>query len=177
MDPVGDECKTAILSDLDYDNVDQETVGTQMIADLSPTPLRITPKHSTGKSLLDSPTTSGLTRVGAVLGTPLYMSPEQCRGEHLDPRSDIYSLGVIAYQMLSGETPFSGDFKEVMESHKNVEAPPIKAKKVRRKMRLAIHSALDKDPDNRPQTAEAFASVMRSRAEGIFGLLRRALVI
>ena len=175
--PVGDEGKTAILSDLDYDNVDQETVGTQMIADLSPAPLRIAPKHSTGKSLLDSPTTSGLTRVGAVLGTPLYMSPEQCRGEHLDPRSDIYSLGVIAYQMLSGETPFSGDFKEVMESHKNVEAPPIKAKKVRRKMRLAIHSALDKDPDNRPQTAEAFASVMRSRAEGIFGLLRRALVI
>ncbi|MBX7055412.1 MAG: serine/threonine protein kinase [Pyrinomonadaceae bacterium] len=177
LDPVGDEGKTAILPESDDPDVDQEAVGTQMITELVPTPLRISQKHTTGKSLLDSPSTSDLTRVGAVLGTPLYMSPEQCRGERLDPRSDVYSLGVIAYQMLSGETPFSGDFKDVMESHKNVAAPPIRTKKVRRKMKLAIHSALEKDPDKRPQTAEAFASVMRSREEGIFGLLRRALVI
>jgi hypothetical protein len=111
------------------------------------------------------------------LGTPLYMSPEQCRGEHLDPRSDIYSLGVIAYQMLSGAPPFEGDFKDVMESHKAVEPPPLKAKKVRRKLKRAIHSALSKDPEKRPQTAEGFASELRSRSEGIFGLLRRALVI
>ncbi len=177
LGPIGDEGKTAILSDSGDRDADQETIGTQMITDLAPTPLRISQKHTTGKSLLDSPSNSDLTRVGAVLGTPLYMSPEQCRGEHLDPRSDVYSLGVIAYQMLSGETPFSGDFKDVMESHKNVAAPPIKTKRVRRKMKLAIHSALEKDPDKRPQTAEAFASVMRSREEGIFGLLRRALVI
>ena len=50
----------------------------------------------------------GLTRVGSILGTPLYMSPEQCRSESLDTRSDIYSLGVIAYQMLAGECPFTG---------------------------------------------------------------------
>ncbi len=177
LGPIGDEGKTAILSDSGDRDADQETIGTQMITDLTPTPLRISQKHTTGKSLLDSPSNSDLTRVGAVLGTPLYMSPEQCRGERLDPRSDVYSLGVIAYQMLSGETPFSGDFKDVMESHKNVAAPPIKTKRVRRKMKLAIHSALEKDPDKRPQTAEAFASVMRSREEGIFGLLRRALVI
>ncbi len=177
LDPIGYEGKTAILSDGEEIEDDQETIGTQMITELSPTPLRISQKGTTGNSLLDSPSTSDLTRVGAVLGTPLYMSPEQCRGEHLDPRSDVYSLGVIAYQILSGETPFSGDFKDVMESHKNVAAPPIKTKRVRRKMKLAIHSALEKDPDKRPQTAEAFASVMRSREEGIFGLLRRALVI
>lgn len=177
LGPIGDEGKTAILSDSGDRDADQETIGTQVITDLTPTPLRISQKHTTGKSLLDSPSNSDLTRVGAVLGTPLYMSPEQCRGERLDPRSDVYSLGVIAYQMLSGETPFSGDFKDVMESHKNVAAPPIKTKRVRRKMKLAIHSALEKDPDKRPQTAEAFASVMRSREEGIFGLLRRALVI
>jgi serine/threonine protein kinase len=120
---------------------------------------------------------SELTRIGAVLGTPLYMSPEQCRGEHLDPRSDIYSLGVIAYQMLSGRTPFSGDFKEVMELHKTAVPPPMYTKRVRRKMQEAILMALEKSPDKRPETAGGFASVLRSRSEGIFGLLRRALVI
>ncbi|HET8675224.1 MAG TPA: protein kinase, partial [Blastocatellia bacterium] len=59
----------------------------------------------------------GLTRVGSILGTPLYMSPEQCRSEQLDARSDIYSLGVIAYQMLAGSPPFTGDMQEVMKLH------------------------------------------------------------
>ncbi len=123
------------------------------------------------------PDTSDLTRVGSVLGTPLYMSPEQCRGDKLDARSDIYSLGVIAYQMLSGATPFRGDFTQVMESHRLIPPPPLDAKKVRKKLKRVINSALAKDPDDRPQTAEAFSSSLRSRSEGIFGLLRRAGMI
>jgi serine/threonine protein kinase len=179
LEPVELESKTQILVDYNQDqaNADQETIGTRMISDEVPIDTEHTGHRTTEKSLLDAPTTAGLTRVGAVLGTPLYMSPEQCRGERLDPRSDIYSLGVIAYQMLSGNTPFSGDFKDVMESHKAVPPPPLRARKVRRKMKFAIHLALDKDPEKRPQTAEGFASVLRSRSEGIFGLLRRALVI
>ena len=121
--------------------------------------------------------TSDLTRVGSVLGTPLYMSPEQCRGDKLDSRSDIYSLGVIAYQMLSGDTPFRGDFSQVMESHKLVPPPPLQAKKVRKKLKRVINNALAKEPDDRPQTAEAFATSLRSRSEGIFGLLRRSGMI
>jgi hypothetical protein len=64
-----------------------------------------------------------------------------------------------------------------MEAHKAVPPPPLEAKKVRRKLKKVIGSALEKDPNARPQTAEALASSLRSRAEGIFGLLRRAGVI
>ncbi len=130
----------------------------------------------TDKSLKVS-STAELTRVGAVLGTPLYMSPEQCRGEKLSPRSDIYSLAIIAYQMLGGKTPFEGDFTSVMQSHKETPPPPLNAKKVPRKIKKVIHSALSKSPDERPQTAEAFASRLRSQSEGIGTLLRRSLVI
>jgi hypothetical protein len=79
--------------------------------------------------------------------------------------------------MLSGSTPFSGDFSKVMEAHKILPPPPLKAKKVRKKLKRVINSALSKDPDHRPQTAEALASQLRSRSEGIFGLLRRAGMI
>jgi serine/threonine protein kinase len=120
---------------------------------------------------------ANLTRVGAVLGTPLYMSPEQCRGEKLTSRSDIYSLAIIAYQMLGGKTPFAGEFMSVMESHKLHEPPPLEAKKVPKKVKQVISSALAKNIDGRPPTAEAFASELRSHSEGFGQLLQRALVI
>src|SRR6478672_7800494 len=115
---------------------------------------------------LEVSSTADLTRVGAVLGTPLYMSPEQCRGEKLTAQSDVYSLGVIAYQMLSGNTPFSGDFMEVMKAHREVVPPLLESKKVRPKIKKVIHSALAKSPDERPPTAQAFASEMRAHSEG-----------
>ncbi len=119
---------------------------------------------------------AALTRVGAIMGTPLYMSPEQCRGESLDARSDIYSLGVVAYQMLAGEPPFSGDMPAVMQEHINTGPQPLRERisKVPKRATEVVMAALAKDPSDRPQTAAAFASSLRAQAEGVGSLYRRA---
>lgn len=119
---------------------------------------------------------TGLTRVGAILGTPLYMSPEQCRGEHLDARSDIYSLGIIAYQMLTGSPPFTGETTTIIRAHNESTPTPVRQlnKKLPKRVERVVMSALEKDPGARPQTASAFANAMRANADGLGVLYRRA---
>ena len=128
----------------------------------------------------DAPETAaaaGLTRVGSILGTPLYMSPEQCRGETLDRRSDIYSLGVIAYRMLAGQTPFAGSLDELIRLHTTGAALPLRKtnRKVPRRMARLVMMALAKDPAQRPESAAGFASALRASAEGSSMLLRHAI--
>jgi serine/threonine protein kinase len=152
---------------------------TQLLQNRSqPTPVTENPsKHS----LLPFQASSddGLTRVGSILGTPLYMSPEQCRSEPLDSRSDIYSLGVIAYQMLAGQTPFAGDPQSVMQQHIEAPPPPLNEKrpKVPRKLAKLVMSSLAKDPSDRPASAAGFASALRANAEGIGMLVRRSFAL
>ena len=124
-----------------------------------------------------APASAGLTRVGALMGTPLYMSPEQCRGLAPDSRADIYSLGVIAYQMLAGEPPFAGDMLEVIEQQKSSPPRPLREHNSKAPKRVArlIMSALEKEPAARPPTAAAFANALRANADGVGSLVRRAV--
>jgi serine/threonine protein kinase len=122
---------------------------------------------------------AGLTRVGSIMGTPLYMSPEQCRGEYLDARADIYSLGVIAYQMLNGAPPFTGDMMTVMREHMESAPPALRERnrKVPKRVARVVMSALAKDPAARPQTAAAFSNSLRANADSISSLYRRAIAL
>ena len=134
----------------------------------------IQPKSNSSSTLDEN-----LTIVGSVMGTPFYMSPEQCRGERLDTRSDIYSLGVVAYRLLTGETPFQGSPEEVIELHKTAEPAPLRERnrKVPRKMARIVMSALAKDPAARPQSAAGFAAAIRASWEGPGHLLRQAFAL
>jgi serine/threonine protein kinase len=120
-----------------------------------------------------------LTQVGSLLGTPLYMSPEQCRGEELNASSDIYSLGVITFQMLAGETPFTGDLQTVMRLHQEAPPPPLREKnqKVPKKVAQLVERAMAKDPQERPTSAAAYASAVRANMEGVGSLLRRSFAL
>ena len=113
------------------------------------------------------------------MGTPVYMSPEQCAAKSLDARSDIYSLGVIAYQMLAGEPPFAGNTGSVIREHLELPPPPLRerSKKIPGRVAEIVMGALAKDPADRPQTASAFANALRAQSQSIGSLYRRALAL
>ena len=102
-----------------------------------------------------------LTQVGHVLGTPQFMSPEQCLGEELDVRSDVYSLGVVLYEMLSGDVPFDGPSSMAILAKQISADPPslrVANPNVAPAVEAVVNAALQKGRDDRPQTAGALAA-------------------
>jgi len=105
-------------------------------------------------------TTSNLTMTGNVMGTPHYMSPEQCLGEEIDSRSDIYSLGVVMYQMLTGSLPFnSSTSTAVVMQHVNKEPPSLRSinLSISPAVEAVVLHALAKRREDRPQSADSLA--------------------
>jgi serine/threonine protein kinase len=98
-----------------------------------------------------------VTRAGAVIGSARYMSPEQIRSKPVDARSDIYSLGIVMYEMLTGHTPFDGNnMPEIARQHLQADPPPMTDARTRMPAGLEemIRRCLEKDPDDRFESME-----------------------
>ncbi|HYV46938.1 MAG TPA: protein kinase [Myxococcaceae bacterium] len=126
-----------------------------------------------------------LTRAGFVCGTPEYMSPEQARGAQLDPRSDLYAVGVILYQLTTGMLPFDADSAVGFATKHLMEQPPPPSMrrpeaKISQALEALILRALSKDPAGRPQTADDFRAELFATQGGpartATGSLRAGLV-
>ncbi|HKD35028.1 MAG TPA: protein kinase [Gaiellaceae bacterium] len=126
----------------------------------------------------------GLTRTGTVMGTSDYISPEQARGGQVDASSDIYALGAVLYELLTGDVPFHGDnFVSVAMRHINDPPPSVREQRPELSPRLdaAIRRAMAKDPDDRFPTMDAFAAELRAclaeRDGAAFGPLDQTLIV
>ncbi|HMV99037.1 MAG TPA: serine/threonine-protein kinase [Acidobacteriota bacterium] len=110
------------------------------------------------KLIESSDSIANLTGTGEILGTPAYMSPEHCDGGELDHRADIYSLGVIFYEMLTGQPPFRGRVVSVLSAHltKKPEPPVQVNPHIPVDISDAIMHALEKEKDARPASVRKF---------------------
>ena len=109
-----------------------------------------------------------LTKTGTTVGTILYMSPEQIRGEPVDQRTDIWSLGVMLYEMLTGTLPFNGEYEHAVSYRILNEEPDYNShhlSQINADTRSVLHKALEKNIDRRYQTADEVLSAFRNLLE------------
>jgi eukaryotic-like serine/threonine-protein kinase len=110
-----------------------------------------------------------LTATGIILGTPEFMSPEQLRGRPLDPRTDVYSLSLMVYEMLTGKLPFTGRTQQEMMIAR-LRSDPVPLRQAAPKLGLeaverVLHKAMQRDPAVRYQTAPEFATALAGAAK------------
>ncbi|HEX8190455.1 MAG TPA: bifunctional serine/threonine-protein kinase/formylglycine-generating enzyme family protein [Pyrinomonadaceae bacterium] len=110
-----------------------------------------------------------------MMGSPFYMAPEQWSDDDIDVRADIYSLGIILYQMVAGEVPFKGkSIPSIMSMHLNTPPVPLAERgvEVPPPLERAIQHALEKDPSKRPQSVEDFVAELREAMPQLGGDMR-----
>jgi len=124
----------------------------------------------------ETPSDAGLTRTGIIVGTPMYMSPEQARGLQLDRRCDIYSLGCLMYFALTGLPPFLGTtIIDTINMHLNDPPPDISPSlKIPADLKLIILRSLEKNPDDRYQSMDEVSTDLKKLTKGV-SLERKAL--
>jgi serine/threonine-protein kinase len=113
---------------------------------------------------------SQMTETGSIVGTAQYLSPEQARGAPVDPRSDLYSLGIVLYEMLTGKVPFTGDTPvEIAMKHlSQVPEPPSKLRsQVPHDLDAVVMRAIAKDPEQRYGNAEEMEADLARVARGV----------
>ncbi len=131
----------------------------------------------TGRALLadfgiarasDGPVAGSTTGQGVAVGTPAYMSPEQAAGESVDARSDIYGLGVVAYEMLAGQPPFVGPNRVLVSRHLSERPTPIERARpdVPKHLASAVIRALEKAPGDRWQTGDEMRRALAGEPTG-----------
>lgn len=106
-----------------------------------------------------------ITQTGKVLGTPYYISPEQIRGDEITARADIYSLGVIFFEMLTGNPPYTGELHTLYNAHLSQDTPEIKIKNptsINETLKIAVKKMLQKKPESRFQSAEEILDFLES---------------
>jgi serine/threonine-protein kinase len=124
------------------------------------------------------PAIAKLTATGIILGTPEFMSPEQIRGKPLDARSDVYALGIVAFEMFTGKLPFQGrNAQEMMIARLRSQPIPVRQLRadVPAPVEKALMRALQTSPDDRFATALEFAEALTATGEssgGLFGKLK-----
>ena len=113
---------------------------------------------------------SSITQVGSVLGTAAYLAPEQARGEEAGPRADIYSLGVVSYQLLSGRLPYEANSLSELALRQQRESPPPLNRlnpAVRPELARVVATALEIDQEARPVDGLALAEAIQAGAKGV----------
>ncbi len=135
--------------------------------DIKPANLLVTPDRQvkiTDFGIARATEGMALTETGQVMGTPQYLSPEQARGEGVTPASDVYSLGVVAFECLAGRRPFVGDTPVATALAHLREPVPELPEDIPADLAAVVRRALSKDPADRFPDADAFAVALRDPA-------------
>ena len=145
--------------------------------DLKPDNILIEKVHDTERvkvldfgiaKLKETKTDAFLTQAGTIIGTPQYMSPEQCQGNPLDPASDIYSIGILLYEMLSGSVPFDGE-SVLQVVYDQLHAPPRQLRELSpdlpEPLAQVVMRALEKEPADRQSSATQLSDELKQAVE------------